>query len=348
MRTPRISVCIPAYNRADLLPSLLDSILEQDYSDFEVVISEDDSPERVAIRAVVDDYLVQYPGQIKYFENPATLGYDGNLRHLFELASGEYVFFMGNDDLMCPNALAKVGESLGRHPNVGVLLRSYAAFEGIPENITQTFRYFERELFFPAGADSIATIYRRSVVIPGMVIHREAALNLATDRFDGTLLYQLYLVAEITADKNAVYLPEVTVLYRTGGTPDFGNSSVEQGLFEPKSQTVASSVHFIDGMLSIARYVAETRDLPIYRPIIRDMGNYSYPLLAIQAEQPLKVFLQYGWQLSRMGLGRYPLFWVYWVSIMLFGTQRLDSLIAWIKRRLGYTPVLGKVYKGMQ
>ncbi len=346
MRNPKISVCIPAYNRASLLLPLLDSIFSQEYDDFEVVIAEDGSPERLAIRDVVAGYITRYPDRLTYIENPKNLGYDGNIRNLFEIAHGEYVFFMGNDDLMCPGALAKVAEAVTRHSDVGVVLRSYAAFDGVPDNIVQTFRYFDQELFFPAGAVTVSTIYRRSVVIPGMVIHREDALKFATDRFDGTLLYQLYLVAEILVEKNAVYLPDVTVLYRNGGTPDFGNSAAEQGKFEPRVQTPASSLLFIQGMLDIARYVEQHRSVEIYKPILRDIANYSYPLLSIQGRQPLKVFIGYGWALAKMGFGRSPLFWGYFIAILVLGAKRVDSLIAWIKRRLGRTPILGKVYQG--
>ena len=50
----RLSVCIPAYNRADRLPELLDSIVTQDYPHYDVVICEGASPERERIRAVVE------------------------------------------------------------------------------------------------------------------------------------------------------------------------------------------------------------------------------------------------------------------------------------------------------
>ena len=347
MRELFISVCIPSYNRSTLLPGLLDSIFAQEYANYEVVIAEDNSPERVSTRNVAYEYSAKYPGKLTYVENPVNLGYDGNLRHLFELAQGDYVLFMGNDDLMCLGALAKVVAALNRHPNIGVLLRSYAAFDVTPDNVVQTFRYFDRELFFPAGAATIGTIYRRSVVIPGMVIHRESALSHATNRFDGTLLYQLYLVAEILAEKNAVFLPDVIVLYRNGGTPDFGNSAAEQGKFEPKAQTPASSLHFIKGMLNIARYVEQERGLQIFQPILRDIANYSYPILSIQAKQSLPVFLSYCWELARMGFARYPMFWGYWLAILLVGVPRMDALIVWIKRWFGRTPTLGKVYKGV-
>ncbi|TAJ80675.1 MAG: glycosyltransferase family 2 protein [Gallionellaceae bacterium] len=343
---PKISVCIPAYNRAGVLPELLDSIVAQDFNDFEIVICEDRSPQREQIAEVVNRYSSIHPGLIRYFENSENLGYDGNLRNLFEKSQGEYCLFMGNDDLMCEGALAKVAAALSRHPNIGVLLRSYAAFEGSPDNIVQTFRYFDQELFFPAGAQTISTIYRRSVVIPGMVIRREAALRSATTRFDGTLLYQLYLVANILVEMNAVYLPDVIVLYRNGGVPDFGNSAAEQGKFQPKEQTPESSVHFMRGMLAIAQYIERERQVKIFRPIVRDIANYSYPILAIQAQKPLGIFLKYGWSLARLGLARSPLFLVWFFAILILGTKRVERLIVWIKKRLGHTPSLGNVYRG--
>lgn len=342
----KISVCIPAYNRASVLRPLLDSILSQSYPDFDVVIAEDGSPERALIAGVVEEYRHAHSGRIHYYENPANLGYDGNLRRLIELASGDYVLFMGNDDLMAPGALEAVGQILSKYPNVGVMLRAYAAFEGEPRNIVQEFKYFDRELYFPPGAPTIGTVYRRSVVIPGMVIHRQAALACATSRFDGTLLYQLYLVAELLVEMNAVYLPQVIALYRNGGTPDFGNSATEKGKFQPKAQTPESSLHFIRGMLDIAKFVETERHVSIYRPILKDLANYSYPLLSIQGNLPISRFLRYGWRLSKLGLGRYPLFWIYFLAILLLGVRNMDVLIRAIKRRMGRTPSLGNVYQG--
>jgi hypothetical protein len=233
-----------------------------------------------------------------------------------------------------------------RFPDVGVVLRSYAAFDGTPDNIVQTFRYFEQERFFPPGPATIATIYRRSVVIPGMTLHRETALRWADDRFDGVLLYQLYLVANILVERGAVFLPDIIVLYRNGGVPDFGNSEAERGKFVPTEHTPESSLHFMRGMLDIARHVENTRGVEIFRPILRDIGNYAYPILAIQAGKPFGVFMRYAWGLARMGLGRSPLFWVYWLAIVLLGTPRIERLILFVKARLGHTPALGGIYRG--
>lgn len=346
MNKVKISICIPAYNRANVLSNLLDSIFEQGFNDFEVVICEDNSPERLAIRQVVSGYLVNYSDKLKYFENNVNLGYDANLRKLVASSSGEYCLFMGNDDLLAQNALLNIDTIVTKYTGVGVVLRSYAAFLDSPENIVEQFRYFDKELFFPAGEDTVVTFFRRSVVISGLVIHRLSAEQIATSQFDGTLLYQLYLVGMILFKMNGVFTPEIIALYRNGGIPDFGNSESEQGKFVPKSQTADSSLYFISGMLSITDHLEESHGKQTKKRILKDIANYSYPILAIQYDKPLIQFVKYGFGLARIGFWKHRMFYVYFISLLILGKNNVNKLIAYVKLKLGYTPVIGKVYKG--
>jgi abequosyltransferase len=338
---PLITVCIPCYNRAAVLPALLESVLGQSFADYDVLIREDGSPERAAIAAVVHDYRQRHPGRITYIENDTNLGYDGNIRALVDAARGEYCLFMGNDDLMCEGALATVADILARHPGTGVVVRSYAAFDGTPDTLDQTFRYFPEERVFAPGANAVAVAFRRSVVIPGMVVRREDAQAVATDRFDGVLLYQLWLVGRIAAHRAVVFTPEILALYRNGGIPDFGNAEAERGKFVPAQHTPESSLHFMRGMVEIARAIEAAEGLPVTRPILADIAAYSYPILAIQAHRPLRVFLSYSTGLARLGLARSPLFFVYLAALLVLGSRRSSGLIRWVKTRLGHTPAMG-------
>jgi abequosyltransferase len=342
---PLLSVCIPAYNRALVLPELLESILTQDFENYEVVICEDNSPEREAIRCIVQQWSTRRD-RIRYFENDENLGFDGNLRRTVTHAAGEYVVFMGNDDLMCPGALRAIAGAIGRYQHVGVLLRSYAGFVGTPANIVRTVRYFESERFFAAGARTMATFFRRSVVIPGLVVHRDSAAAIATDRFDGTTLYQLYLVSNILWTRNGVFLPDIVVLYREGGTPDFGNSVAERERFTPKAQTIESSLTFVRGMLDIAADVEATLCVPFYLPIVRDVANYSSPILAMHRNKGIVEFIRYAWALTALGFWRSPYFFIYFGLLLILGPRRVERLIQWTKQIVGYTPVLGRVYAG--
>ena len=120
----KISICIPAYNRADKLAPLLDSIFNQLYDNVEVIICEDFSPERDAIRAVVNSYG---DNRIKYFENEKNLGYDANLRESIHRSTGSYVVLMGNDDLMCPESLLTISRKINKF-NPVVIVRSNESF----------------------------------------------------------------------------------------------------------------------------------------------------------------------------------------------------------------------------
>ena len=344
--TMRISVCIPAYNRAAVLPALLESILMQEYPDFEIVICEDHSPERQAISDVVTRFTMANPDRIRYFENEKNIGFDRNLRRLIELAQGEYIMFMGNDDLLAPGALECVASAIARHPNVGVVIRSYASFDDDPKRINQEFRYFESERFFPAGTESIVTAYRRCVVIPGVTLQRRLAQELATDQVDGTLLYQVYLVARILSRMNAVFVPQIIALYRNGGIPEHGNADSERGRFVPSVRTVESSLHFMRGMLQVAQFVQDIDGVLVRDAILEDISRYSYPVLSIQANRPVAEFLGYARELHHMGYGRSKFFYLYVISLLLLGSTGSERIIQFIKRRLGYTPALGKVYKG--
>jgi glycosyltransferase involved in cell wall biosynthesis len=342
----KISICIPAYNRAIYLAPLLRSIFDQNSASYEIVIAEDCSPERDQITSIVKQFDAKFPGIIRYELNKENLGYDGNIRRLFELSKGDYCLFLGNDDLLAPNALSALSEILDRVGDCGVIVRSYATFEKSAAEYKQVFRYFPGEKIFTPGVQAIAVGYRRSVVIPGMVIHRESALSVSTDQFDGTLLYQLYLVGMILAKKSVVFTPEIIGLRRDGNAPDFGNSKSEQGKFTPKEQTPESSLRFMTGMLEIAKFVQLSTGLAVYEPILSDIGAYSYPILSIQANKPKLVFLSYSVDLAKLGLWKHSLFYVYFSLLLVLGVHRTDNLIKWVKKSIGYTPRLGKLSRG--
>jgi abequosyltransferase len=128
--------------------------------------------------------------------------------------------------------------------------------------------------------------------------------------------------------------------------PDFGASAAERGLFVPKQQTPESSVHFMRGMLEISYSLDTVVGAKVGRRILRDIGNYAYPILSIQAGRPFGTFLSYLWQLMKLGFWRVPLFHWYALGLLVLGRENCDGLIARIKKSLGRAPILGGVYTG--
>ena len=340
---PKFSICIPAYNRARLLPPLLTSIFAQDYSNFNVVICEDKSRERSAIASAAHEFADRYPNTVYYYENENNLGYDANIRNLVEKANGEYCFFMGNDDLMCPGALTTVADLLTRYENVGVVLRSYAWFDREPGDINQEIRYFNEERFFSAGPEAIKTCFRRSGVISGYVVHRESAVDAATDKFDGCLYYQMHLTANILAFKNAVFTPKVLILCRASEQYEFGNSPAEQGKHTPGTITALTRVTMIAGILSIIKELRSTKGIDVVDEVMHDYANYFYPYIREQLDLPLNKFIELYRSLGTMGFSRYPMFHLYCLGGYALGARNCDSLTRSIRSLLGRSPQFGNI-----
>ena len=335
------SICIPAYNRARYLPDLLDSIFGQQFRDFEVVICEDRSPERTQIAEIVRDYQARFPGYIAYHENEDNLGYDANLRTLVERATGKFCFFMGNDDLLCPDALEQVDDLLKRHQNVGVVLKGYAWFDHKPDKISQEIRYFGEERRFSPGPDAIGVCFRRSGVISGYIVDREAALAAATEKFDGTLYYQMHLTAAVLCDKAAVATPNILVLCRNSEPPEFGNSSKERGRYVPGRYTPQARLSMIGGALSIIMDLKQTKGIDVVEQVRRDYANYFYLCIRDQLNLPLLEFLGMYRAFAKMGFYKYPMFHFYCFGAYLLGQSLCDRIIRSIRLRLGHSPQWG-------
>jgi len=345
MSQPRhfFSVCIPAYNRAHRLPALLDSILTQSFRDFEVVICEDMSREREQIAVLVCERQSRYPGVIRYFENEVNLGYDANIRNLVEKASGEFCFFMGNDDIMCEGAMENVAEVIRCHSNVGVVLKSYAWFDEVPAKVNQEIRWFNEEKEFAAGIPAIRFAFRRSGVISGYIVHRDTANEAATSKFDGTLYYQMHLTANVLISKIAVCTPKVLVLCRNSEPPDFGNSAKEKGKYTPGSYTPQARLNMISGAMSIVRYLRDARGIDVVEEVIHDYANYFYPYIRDQLHLPIREYWKLYRGFGKMGFSKYTMFHLYFLIAYLLGEQQFDRLTKIMRTILGRSPHFGAV-----
>jgi glycosyltransferase involved in cell wall biosynthesis len=113
----RISICIPTYNRAAHLSNCLQSIVSNKSRftiDFEVCVSDNcstDGTEKVVRR-------VQANMDIRYQKNSENLGVPGNFINVVAMARGEFVWLLGDDDLLMPYALEKLNILIGSHPRV--------------------------------------------------------------------------------------------------------------------------------------------------------------------------------------------------------------------------------------
>lgn len=105
---PHISICIPAYQRAQYLKRLLDSIAEQDYPLFEVVVSDDSADD--IVENLTRSYAAAFT--IRYYRNDKALGTPANWNAAIKRAEGEWIKLMHDDDWFArPDALRRYAEA---------------------------------------------------------------------------------------------------------------------------------------------------------------------------------------------------------------------------------------------
>lgn len=104
MSKPLISILIPVYNRAKVLPTTLDSILEQSYLNWECILVDDGSTDNII--DVVNEYIKK-DNRFKCFKRPSNLlkGANSCRNYAFSLAKGVYVNWFDSDDIMLPQFL---------------------------------------------------------------------------------------------------------------------------------------------------------------------------------------------------------------------------------------------------
>ena len=331
-----LSICIPAYNKPEATASLLQSIFSQKVKDIEVIICEDNSPQRKEIGEMVGKFQETYGDQIHYIENKENLGYDKNLRKTIEHATGDYILLMGNDDLVAPNGLMKIQEKIKEY-NPGVIIRSYESYYKEFDNFFQIHRYVDRDLLLNCGSKEIAWLFFRSVLVSGLVIKRDLAQKEETDIVDGTLYYQNYIIGRIAHFNSILYIPDVLVYNRLEDAGYFGSSEVEKGgKWTPGTRTIDSSVYQMIKFFECAELLESSLDINFLNYLKKIASTYSYPVLAYHADKKTREFLGYMAQLRKIGYGGY-LFNLYGLSLIFIGKSNSDKIIQFLKRLFGYT-----------
>ncbi|WP_167747136.1 glycosyltransferase [Cohnella luojiensis] len=117
---PLVSILIPAYNRPHFLELALQSALNQTYPHTEIIISDDSTHD--GVRRMLEPYLSKHP-RIRYYHNEQS-SIESNYERCIELATGDYINFLNDDDLFYPEKIAKMVHWLVNRPDVS-LVTSY-------------------------------------------------------------------------------------------------------------------------------------------------------------------------------------------------------------------------------
>jgi glycosyltransferase involved in cell wall biosynthesis len=119
---PAVSVVLVAYNRAQVLPRTLDSLLAQTYADFELIVSDDCSTDET--ESVVRRYE-DLDERVRYRRNDTNLSMPGNLNAAIRDSQGEFIANLHDGDVYDPSLLEEWVDALERCEGAAFVFNAY-------------------------------------------------------------------------------------------------------------------------------------------------------------------------------------------------------------------------------
>ncbi|PUA27570.1 MAG: hypothetical protein B0W54_13475 [Cellvibrio sp. 79] len=219
----KASIIVPAYNAEKFIESTINSILSQDFSDFEIIVindgSTDSTEEKVKAIGLLDE-------RVKYVAQPNSGGPAKPRNVGISHAKGEFIFIFDADDLMLEGKISRSIECLERFPNADLLFTNFSTIDESGHVLKENFLHEYDTLwnltdgrsvdycYLPADKVNPALIKVNFVGTSGVVL-RKNSLQIS-DRFDEALKNsddRLFWML-FSLKHNFVFLNEVLHQYR--------------------------------------------------------------------------------------------------------------------------------------
>ena len=224
----KVSVCIPTYNRAKILPYAVTSVLNQTYRDFELIICDDASSDNTA------EVVVQWNDpRIRYIRHPQNIKRSRNMRSGYEAAQGEYFIKFDDDDALTPTFLERTVAVMESQPSVDFVCTDHWVINAHNQRdevaTTANSAKWGKDRLPEAIIDDILTetFVHQSLQVGSTLFRRDCLREVDFMRFeaDGCEDFDL-LVRLATIAKVGYFIPERLMEYRFHG----GQTSLKQDI----------------------------------------------------------------------------------------------------------------------
>ncbi len=216
--TPKVSVCIPTFNGARYLTRTLDSVLAQDYDDFEIVVADHGSTDGTL------DLVHAYVGEgVRVVAGPDERGAPANFNRAVSAARGRYVKLLCQDDLLYPECLSRQVDAMDDGERHGVVLvASRSDIVDSADRVIYPGRGWSRRAGVVDGGAALRALVRAGTNLvgePSATLFRREAF----DRAGGFSPTQSYMVdfelwTRLLASGNLVYLHDALCTFRVSPT----------------------------------------------------------------------------------------------------------------------------------
>lgn len=164
-----ISLCFPIYNRIETFKytfsRTIDEVCRVNSDEIEVVVSV--NPDEKTIEETKKFLIeMQEKTHIVVNINETNIGICGNGRKVFELATGKYIWMIGDDDFLLQGCLDRILKVVHKHSDIGWIYLAYARLDGYPEDekshiVGLTSYLFKKNGYIADGKSGVVEVHNR-------------------------------------------------------------------------------------------------------------------------------------------------------------------------------------------
>ena len=217
---PKISIIMPTYNRAAYIGETIESIRNQTYLNWELIIVDDGSDDNTEeVIEKIKDNRIQ-------FYKAGRIGIASKIKNIgLEKVTGELIAFMDSDDLWAPTKLEKQLAALQQYPDAGFSLTGGYNFR----NINEPTEYFYKQREGIKYGNIFISFFKSEVAatIPTLILRRQC-LQITGGFKDSKVHCDLDFILNLASHFNAVILYEPLFYRRLHDTNDSSLNWIER------------------------------------------------------------------------------------------------------------------------
>lgn len=225
---PIITIAIPTFNRQEVLLDTLGWLVKQDGfydEDIEIIISDNHSA--VNPEFLIIEFQKNHNKEIIFHRNERNEGIDGNIHRVSELANGDYILFMSDDDILLPGTLRYLISLVKTTSDLLFCFVNGTPFTGnyLPNNQNSPIIKIDKTIKTRSANELIESIWIWSTFLSSFFVERRAWIGVENRaQFIGTDIYLTNVLFHLLAknpDMTKIVLAESMVAARMEYTGSF-------------------------------------------------------------------------------------------------------------------------------
>jgi len=316
-----LSICITSYNRVNELYRCLKSV-DTVYKDLiEIIVSEDCSPKKDEIAQIVTRFVSETDYSVSYNANANNLGYDRNLGKLIELAMGEYILFISDDDAFCGGALDKIIDTL-REIDCAVAFSPF-----IVNNTGALDRKFEKTMLIPKGIKNVKKYLYCSILFSGLIFKKNRIIGYSADKFKNLIYFQVYLFASVLYKNSGCYIDVPLVQCINDGENAFGLSdSSEKNLLLADRKSIYSNLEYHKGLIKIIEIFDNENRTNLIDSFAREYSLRAYVGMSRACKAGKREFINYWNTMKSLNIKLSLIARMYYWALKILGYKVCDFI----------------------